>query len=50
MRELETSKKCEKGMVGVSAAHKQGMMGRKMGERPFSSLPRTPFTPTFVNN
>ena len=28
----------------------QGMMGRKKGERAFSPLPSTPFTPTFVNN
>ena len=30
--------------------HEQGMMGRKKGERAFSPLPSTPFTPTFVNN
>ena len=49
-RELETSEKCKRGMMGTSVDRERGVMGRKMRERAFSRLPITPFVPAFLNN
>ena len=44
-RELETSGKSERGMMGTSVEREWGVMGRES-----SPLPITPFVPAFLNN